>query len=227
MLAALGHDERTRLAPHFERVELKRGQELAGYRAPIRHAYFPVDAVTSTLMELPDGESVEVGLMGTEGVTGLSLLYGERDSNTTVVAQVPGSADRIAADVFAREVVACGGPFYRLLLRYANAFMEMMAQAGACNGSHTVEQRFARWLLLTHDRVGTDYVPLTQEYFALMLGVRRASVSGAAQFLRMNGAIEYHRGHVQVRDRSKLLEATCGCYFAMVETMERLNLPAA
>ena len=176
--------------------------------------------MTSTLLELPDGESIEVGLMGAEGLTGLNLLYGVARSNTTVIAQIPGSAVRMPAPVFVREVVRLGGPAYQLMLRYAHAFNEMVAEVAACNASHSVEQRCARWILLAHDRVGRDSFPLTHEYLALMLGVRRASVSSAASLLRMVGAIDYSRGHVNVTDRERLISAACGCYGAMVATME-------
>lgn len=220
LLGSLDPIERARLAPFVERVYLELHQILASQHQPIEHVYFPVRAVTSTLLELIDGETVEVGLMGTEGVTGLSLLYGVRRSNTTVIAQIPGTADRIPAKVFIHEIVERGGPFYRLLLRYANAFMEMIAQVGACNVSHSIEQRCARWILLAHDRVDQDTFPLTHEYLALMLGVRRAGVSGAANTLRAFGAIGYGRGHIQVLDREKLQQLSCPCYVAMVATMD-------
>jgi len=222
LLATLDHDERRRLEPLVERVHLEHKDPLATRGERIAHVYFPVDTVTSTLMELPEGDTVEVGLMGAEGMTGLSLLYGESLSNTTVIAQIPGSADRIAADDFVREVVERPGALYKLLLRYANVFMAMIAQAAACNASHSIEQRSARWIALSHDRVGRDSFPVTHEYLALMLGVRRASVTGAMNVLRLAGAIEYGRGHIVVRDREQLVNAACGCYPAMAAMTDSL-----
>ena len=166
-------------------------------------------------MELPEGDTVEVGLMGAEGVVGLALLYGQRISNANVIVQIPGHGLRIPADVFAREVVEHGGEFYRLLLRYANMFSAMVAQGAACNASHGVDQRLARWILQVHDRVGTAQFPLTHEFIALMLGVRRASVSEAASRLRQAGAIDYRIGAIQVTDRAALEAAACGCYAVM------------
>lgn len=224
LLAMLSPDEHARLAPFFEYVQLASHQTMATQHQPIAHVYFPIDAVLSTLMELPDGESIEVGLMGAEGLSGLSLLFGVSRSTTTVIAQIPGAAVRIPASVFVREVVERGGPFYRMLLRYANAFTEMIAEVAACNASHSVEQRCARWILLAHDRIGQNSFPLTHEYLALMLGVRRASVSSAASLLRMSGAIDYSRGHILVRDRDRLFAAACGCYGAMVATMNEFSM---
>jgi CRP-like cAMP-binding protein len=220
LLSLLGPEDRARLEPFLERIHLASHQTLATQHQPLTHVYFPIDAVTSTLLELPDGESIEVGLMGAEGLTGLNLLYGVARSSTTVIAQIPGAAVRMPAQAFVREVVQSHGSMFQLMLRYSNAFNEMVAEVAACNASHSVEQRCARWILLAHDRVGRDSFPLTHEYLALMLGVRRASVSSAASLLRLGGAIDYSRGHVSITDRDRLIAAACGCYGAMVATME-------
>jgi CRP-like cAMP-binding protein len=171
-------------------------------------------------MELPEGDIVEVGLMGSEGIVGLDLLYRQTQAVTTVIAQIPGTAARMSAHDFLREVVDRGGPFYALLLRYARAFLGMVSQCAACNASHSVEQRFARWLLMVHDRVSRDDFPLTHEFAALMLGVRRASVTQAASMLRQAGAIDYKVGEVTVCDRKVLEAVTCGCYVLMREMAE-------
>lgn len=223
LLAALARDDAARLAPFLHEVELDQGQALSRHGEPIDAVYFPHDAVASTLMELPEGESVEVGLMGAEGVAGLATLAGDRIATTTVVCQIAGGATRIAVEDFVREVVSRGGPFHQLLLRYAIAFLGMVAQVGACNASHAVEQRFARWLLLVHDRVGQNEFPLTHEFTALMLGVRRASVTQAAAALRLAGGIEYRNGWVHVRDHEIVHRATCGCYDAIVSMMDRVD----
>jgi CRP-like cAMP-binding protein len=215
LIAALSPRERARVAPFLEPVELRARDLLDSEGDPIRYAVFPATAVTSTLMALPEGDNVEVGLMGAEGVVGLALLYGQRIASTTVIVQIPGHGVRIAAGTFMREVVEHGGEFYRLLLRYANMFSAMVAQGAACNASHGIDQRLARWILQVHDRVGTAEFPLTHEFIALMLGVRRASVSEAASRLRQAGAIDYRVGHVRVTDRGALEPAACGCYAVM------------
>lgn len=197
-------------------------QTLSAAGEPIAYAYFPIDAVTSTLMDLPEGESVEVGLMGAEGVVGLALLYGRRVASTTVIVQVDGDAYRIRSDDFVREIVDANTAFYKLLLRYANVFLAMVAQNAACNASHSVEQRFARWLLLLHDRVQRDAFPLTHEFSAIMLGVRRASVTQVANTLRNVGAIDYRTGRMQVVDRDALASSSCGCYEVIHDLSESI-----
>ncbi|HYW52535.1 MAG TPA: Crp/Fnr family transcriptional regulator, partial [Dongiaceae bacterium] len=186
---------------------------------------FPETAVTSTLMEMPEGDWVEVGLTGTDGMVGLDLLYGIRESVTTVIAQVPGRALKMDAEVFHREIVAKKTAFYDVLLRYARVFFGMVAQSAACNASHGIEQRMARWLLMIHDRVRRDRFPLTHEFIALMLGVRRASVTQAANSLRTAGALDYERGEVHVLDRQKLEKLSCACYDAVVRLSGSLFTP--
>ena len=222
LIEALSQRERARVAEFIEPVELKMRDVLESEGDPIRYAVFPANAVTSTVMQLPEGDTVEVGLMGAEGVVGLALLYGQRIANTTVMVQIPGDGVRIAADVFAREVVQHGGEFYRLLLRYANMFSAIVAQGAACNASHGIDQRLARWILQVHDRVETAQFPLTHEFIALMLGVRRASVSEAASRLRQAGAIDYRVGHIRVTDRDALEPAACGCYTVMRRFSEKI-----
>lgn len=217
LIASIPAGERERLEPYFEEVDLPMRTMLCTTGVEISHAVFPHDAVTSTLMELPEGDAVEVGLMGAEGVVGLDLLYGARTSVTTVTVQIPGRAVRIEAEPFLREVVKKRSGFYDLLLRYSRIFYGMVAQSGACNGSHALEQRLARWLLMIHDRVHRDQFPLTHEFAAYMLGVRRATVSEAANGLRLAGAIDYERGEMRVVDRPRLEASSCGCYRVMVD----------
>jgi len=220
LLAALPRAERLRLEPFLEPVDLEYRQVVTKAEAPIKYALFLHDAVTSTVTELPEGEIVEVGLMGAEGLAGHGLLFGPQPSTTTVIVQIPGRASRMRATDFLREVVDHNGESFRVLLRYANAFTGMIAQIAACNASHTVEQRFARWLLLVHDRVGRDGFPLTHEFAALLLGVRRAGVTEVANRLRAAGAIEYRAGDMRVRDRHELERVACGCYEAITRLME-------
>lgn len=212
LLDRLSGSERERITPFLEPVDLHPKMTLCTAGEPISHAVFPHNAVTSTLMELPEGDAVEVGLMGSEAFVGLDLVYGTRVSLTSVVVQVSGTGTRIRADDFVREMVQPGGEFYHALLRYSRAFLGMVAQSGACNATHLLEQRLARWLLMVHDRADRDRFDLTHEFIALMLGVRRAGVSGAANSLRVAGAIEYTRGEIVVKDREILEKCSCGCY---------------
>jgi len=222
LLDTLSQEEGTRLAPFLERVRVELRQTLSTAGEPIQQVYFPVDSVTSTLMELPEGETVEVGLMGAEGVVGLSLLYGQKIANTTVIVQVPGDAVRIRADHLVREVIEPSTPFHRQLLRYANVFLAMVAQNAGCNASHSVEQRLSRWLLLIHDRVRRDTFPLTHEFAAIMLGVRRASVTQVANTLRNAGAIDYRSGQLKIVDRATLEASACGCYEVIHDLSESI-----
>jgi CRP-like cAMP-binding protein len=180
--------------------------------------YFPITAITSTVVDLPESECIEVGLMGAEGVTGLSLLYGESIARSTVIVQIPGEATRMSADDFQREVVTRDGAPLRLFLHYANAFARAVAVVAACNVSHSVEQRFARWLLLVHDRVMRDEFPVTYDFATRMLGVRRSDVTEATKALA--GAVDYVDAHIVVRDRALLLKASCGCYASIRKTLE-------
>lgn len=200
------------MEPFLEEVELPAKLPLCTVGDSITHAVFPHDAVTSMLVDLAEGQCIELGLIGAEGVVGLDLLYGARESVTTVIVQMPGHGIRIRADAFQREILAKNGDFYGLLLRYGRAFFGMVAQSGACNATHPMEQRLARWLLMMYDRVQRERFPLTHEFIALMLGVRRASVSEAANGLRVVGAIDYDRGEMRVLRRDLLEQRACGCY---------------
>lgn len=221
LLAACSAPERQRLNAYLEPVALSFNQVLVEFDRPIAHVYFLQTAITSTVVQTPNGETIEVGLMGAEGVVGLSLLYGVEQSNATVIVQNPGRALRMRATDFRRHIKEPCGPFLDLLLRYANFFNVMVQQHAACNATHTIEARLCRWILLTHDRVTSDQFSLTQDFLALMLGVRRPSVSDAAQKLKIKGLIQYTRGSITVTDRRGLEAGACDCYRLIREQMER------
>jgi CRP-like cAMP-binding protein len=212
LLASLSEPERDRLTPYLQTVQLKSGQGLLEAGEPIENVWFPHDSVTSTVVDTPEGATIEVGLMGLEGLVGLSLLMGAARSNTTVIVQIPGTATQMQAADFLTHIVAPRGEAFQQMLRYADAFMAMVAQTAACNSLHGVDERLARWILMTHDRIGRNEMPLTQEFLAYMLGVRRASVSVAAGSLQKLGLISYTRGQVTVVDRERLEETACACY---------------
>jgi CRP-like cAMP-binding protein len=227
LISTLTPQERERLEPLLERVDLSSNQTLLSAGEPIEYLWFPNDCITSTVVDTPEGSTIEVGLMGMEGVVGLSLIFGRTLSNTTVIVQIPGSAYRLRARDAVDHVIGPHTELYDGLLRYADAFMALVAQTAACNSLHNVDQRMARWVLLTQDRVGRDMLPLTQEFLSYMLGVRRATVSEAAAGLQGAGIIQYSRGQIRVLDRERLEQNACACY-AIVRTMtDSLYEPSA
>lgn len=221
LLAACANPERSRLQPYLQTVMLEFNQVLIEFDRPIDYVYFPDTAITSTVVQTPQGDTIEVGLMGAEGLVGLSLVYGVEQSNATVIVQNPGQATRMRAEDFRRHILEPGGPCLELLLRYANFFAVMVQQHAACNATHTIEARLCRWILLTHDRVASDQFALTQDFLALMLGVRRPTMSDAAQKLKSKGLINYTRGSVTITDRPGLEAETCDCYQLIREQMQR------
>jgi len=212
LLARLSATDRERLTPYLEPVNLYFGEVLVEFDYHIEYVYFLETAVTSTVVRTPHGETLEVGIMGSEGFVGLSLLYGVQRSNATVLVQIPGRAVRMKTADFNQQVRTRGGPCLDLLLRYANFFQVMVQQHAACNASHRIEERMCRWILLTHDRAGSDTFALTHEYLSLMLGARRATVSAIAHKLKEAGIVSYTRGKLRVTDRPGLEACSCECY---------------
>jgi CRP-like cAMP-binding protein len=178
----------------------------------IRYVYFPIDAVLSVVTHMTDGASIEVGTVGREGVSAIPLLLGATTSANESYCQVPGRAVVISSEHFQRLLNASNSEFGRVLNRFLQAYVNMLGQLAACNGRHSVYERCARWLLLTHDRVNSDRISLTHEYLSMMLGARRSGVTAAAAALQFEGLISYSRGHIDILDRAGLEAATCECY---------------
>ena len=172
-----------------------------------------------------DGKSVEVGLAGKEGFIGLPLVVGLSTSATRVIMQVSGSAYRTSSKDFAKVLSACP-TLEEKLSRYSLDLGMQAIHVAACNRLHEVEERLARWLLMSQDRLGGDLVPLTQEFLAHMLGTRRASVTVAAGILQKAGLITYNRGHVRIESRERLEDAACECYAAMKKQSSMWNQEA-
>ena len=221
LLSILPADELRDLSPQLTRVTLTLRQVLSEPGAAIRQVYFPLDAVVSLVTVLADGEGVEAGLVGNDGVVGVAVLLEAVASPSAAVCQVQGEAVRTDADAFLAAATT-NLPLRYVLLRYTQALLGQTAQSVACNRLHDLNQRCARWLLSVHDRVRADYFPLTQEYLAQMLGVRRPGVSAAAQALQAAGWIRYSRGLVTVVDRAGLEAAACECYQRVRDEYERL-----
>lgn len=178
---------------------------------PIPFIYFPEDGVISLVTELQDGDQVEAMTVGNDGFTGIAVFHGLSSSMLKGIGQITGQAQRVAVKDFRELFTQCAG-LRRLLHRYAQFAFETVSQSAACNRLHVIEQRCARWLLMSHDRVGRDRFDLTQEFLAQMLGVRRPGVTVAMGVLEKAGLISHGRGYITVVDRAGLEKASCECY---------------
>jgi CRP-like cAMP-binding protein len=208
LLAAVS--DRTGLARLSTRLTLPAEVTLYEAGATITHYLFPVSGVTSLVMDM-DNSTVEVGTIGPEGMVGIPALLGVPTTSTRVFTQSVCTIDRIAVDDLDQAME--NDPALRmLLLRYAEAYLEEVSQSVACNRLHTLEERCARWLLMTHDRTGSDEMKLKQRFLSYMLGVHRPAVSLAAGALQKAGIIKYSRGTIRVLDRAALEAASCDCY---------------
>jgi CRP-like cAMP-binding protein len=222
LLGRVSPAERARLAPFLRDVFLAAAQTLTTPDEPATAIWFPYDAVLSSVATTEEGHAVEVGLIGAEGIAGVDLLLGGPSSPTTIVVQVPGAGARFPARDFVRHVVDHGGELRGLLLRYTSTLLATVAQIAACNATHPVERRLARWLAMARDRTGRDVFPLTHEFVAMMIGVRRASVTLVAGHLRELGAIDYVRGEITITDRARLEREACDCYLLIRSRAETI-----
>lgn len=214
ILAGLPPEELQALNERAEVVELRIRDMAYEAGKPIEFIYFPLDAVFSVVGVTEDRIVVEVATIGREGMVGLPLFLGTPTSPQTSFCQIPGPSVRLPAGELGR-VLRLDGILHRLLNRFAQATMVQIAQNVVCNSAHSTEQRAARWLLTTQDRVRRDRFPLTQEFLAQMLGVRRPTVSTVAARLAGQGLIHYRRGAVSVADRAGLERMTCDCYWVV------------
>jgi CRP-like cAMP-binding protein len=228
ILAALPPDEWARLREHAQWVPMPLAKVVFEPNQPIEHVYFPEEGVVSIVGLVEDGSAVETATVGNEGMAGVPVFLGAMQMAGQAFVQVAGSAWRIPSTVL-RDEVRRGGALAAALGRYTQALFTLVAQSSACNRKHAVEQRCARWLLMTHDRVGGDTFALTQLTLSQMLGVRRATVSEAAGALQQAGLIEYSRGRITVLDRAGLEAAACVCYAVIRAEFARLvdGTPAA
>jgi CRP-like cAMP-binding protein len=211
LLAALPREERQRLDPFLDPVTLNISDVLIEANEPIRHMYFPYDCVTSTLQGMSDGTTIEVGMMGIEGLIGIQLWLHSRTTPTRTIVQVSGRGLQMRASDFIREVMERPSPLNDLVARYTHAFLVMTSQVAACNRLHTVEVRLCRWLSLIYNRIRRNEFALRQEFIAQMLGVHRPSVSIAAGVLQKAGLISYNRGQMLIVDPEGLREGACEC----------------
>jgi len=211
ILLSLPRKEYDQVLSKLELVRLKLHQVIHEAGETIKSGYFVNAGVISVLAVQPDGKSVEVGLIGNEGFVGLPLLVGYRSSPTRLITQGDGTAYRCDADALRQLVQQCP-ELEKQLHRFAQRLAMQTTQIAACNRLHDVVERLARWIVMTHDRILSDNLPLTQEFLAQMLGTRRSSVTVAAGILQKAGLISYTRGSVKILSRKKLEAAACDCY---------------
>jgi CRP-like cAMP-binding protein len=221
ILAALPAAEFDALAARLVRVNLALGETLYEQGEEIISAYFPLDAVLSSFSVMEDGDSIEVGIVGNEGVAGLSVVFGAQVAPLRTVVQVAGRALQLDTRMLRAEFLR-GGAMQHLLLRYANATIAQISQSVACNRLHHIEQRLCRWLLTLHDHAGRDDLNVTHEVIARALGVRRAGVTDALGVLQHADMIDLARGRIAIMDRLALEASSCECYRAVKEEFENL-----
>ena len=221
LLGLLPPRDYERLRPHLHRIPLEYRQSLYRAHKPIRFVYFIETGVGSLVNTMANGQASEVGTIGNEGVVGLPLVLGDDRAPTSVYIQVPGAGLRMKATLFKKEL-ARSASMRTVMLHYAHAFFNQVAQSAACNQFHSIQQRCCRWLLMTHDRMHSDEFLLTQEFLAMMLGVQRTGVTAAAGALQRAGLIRYKRGNVTIVDRRGLIRRSCECYGVSKKEFDRL-----
>jgi CRP-like cAMP-binding protein len=226
ILLALPNDECAAIFSKLEFLSLPTSTVLNEVAEPIKFAFFLNEGLASILSITADGKSVEVGLCGKEGFVGVPLTAGFLSSPTRVIMQVGGSGFRLATKDLHAALRECP-KLATGLQRFAQEVALQSSQVAACNRLHEVDERLARWLLMSQDRLGGDVVPLTQEFLAHMLGTRRASVTVAAGILQKAGLITHTRGSVKIESRIRLEDAACECYGIMTEQIRKWHSEAS
>lgn len=211
LLALLPEDEFALIAPNLELIELEYEALITKRNEPIRHVHFPCNCIGSIITELESGHAVEIGAVGNEGMTNVLAFLGGEIAIDTMLCQIPGLSARIDIHAFLNATEA-NTTLRKVCALYAQVYLSTACQSVACNRFHRIEQRLARWLLMSHDRVGRDTFPITQEFMAIMLGTERPSVSQAAKVLMDAGLVDYARGRMHIVNRQGLEARACECY---------------
>lgn len=221
LLAGLPAALRQRLLGRFEPVELRLAQVLCTSGERMRHVYFPTHSFISLITPLDGHAGLEVGLVGDEGMVGISVILGIQDAPAQALVQGAGPALRMESGALLKELRS-NPPLQQLLNRYLYVTLTQLAQTAACTRFHLVEARLARWLLMTRDRAHADEFYITHTFLSYMLGVRRAGITRAAVALRKRKLIHYSRGVLKVLDREGLEEAACSCYVTLKDDYARV-----
>lgn len=221
LLALMPPDERRYVLEQAVEVPFKYKMALYVAGRSIEHVYFPIEGVASLVNTMNNGSAAEVGTIGNEGLVGIPVILGDRSAPTDIYMQVEGKGLRLPAPVLT-SLLDRSPNVRKLMLHYVHAVFNQVAQSAACLHFHHIDQRACRWILMTHDRVQTDSFSLTQDFLAMMLGVRRSSVTDAAQQLKKRGLINYSRGHVTILDRLGLEQSACECYQVSKQEFDRL-----
>ncbi len=203
-------------------MTLKRGEIVYRADQEIEAVYFPEEAVVAMVDTTDDRRTVEVGIIGREGIVGINIFLGGAITPDKAIVQLPGGAMRMKSKDLRKEI-RFGSPLQRLLLEYTRTFLAVISQSVACSQHHSIPQRVARWLLTMSDYAGSRELLMVHESIAAMLGARRVSITGAAQKLQAGGLISYGRGHISVIDKPGLVKESCECYWYIREQYERLR----
>jgi len=220
LLAMLAAEDLAALNKHFRTIELREGELLAAPDDEIRTVYFPHSGIVSFLVEVNEGDMVQTGMVGRDGVIGAAQALDDKVSVNKIIVQLPGTASVIDRDHL-REAILSDNGIRKLFAAHEQFFIADVQQTAACNALHPVEARMCRWMLRMMDLVGTE-VPLTQHYLAAMIGVRRSTVTDVAVRLQTDGIISYARGHIRIDNVQRLRDSSCECHEAVRQNYERL-----
>ena len=226
LLDALPLETLSRLKRHLTVVDMTYGEEIHEPGEPIEHVLFPTRGLISIVASMEDGSAVEINMVGREGMFSVAAILGDDRPSHRAMVQLAGHALRMKSTLF-RQAVEDDLTMRHSMLRYTMAVTSAIGQTAACNRLHVLEQRCARWLLAARDRADGDTFPMTHEFLAMMLGVRRAGVTVAAQALQSSGLITYNHGTMTIIDRDGLQQRSCECYEAIRDEFKRLvDIPA-
>jgi CRP-like cAMP-binding protein len=223
LLLALPSRDFKRLLPQLEQIRCDREQVLVDADSALDHVFFPDSGVISVVAISSNGSIIEMATIGREGCTAFQDIFGAKSSSARFLVQIPGSATKMSGAAFQRAMGSMPS-FRSLMYNYVHAFLEQVLVSAGCNGAHSLKQRLARWLLMMRDRSDSDTLQITQNLLAEMLGVHRPSVTNTVRDLEHAGAIKVGRRQVTIRDRQRLLQASCGCY-ELVRMRVSFHLP--